>query len=54
MATNEREVDGPLVAGVDVGGTNMSIVVTDARDVILYEDVAPTDRRPSSTRSPVS
>ena len=33
-----------LVAGVDVGGTTTSIVVTDDRDHILYEHVAPTDR----------
>ena len=38
--------DGPLVAGVDVGGTKTSVVVTDGRDRIRYEHVAPTD--PSS------
>ena len=32
-----------LVAGVDVGGTKTSIVVTDDRDAVLYEHVAPTD-----------
>jgi len=37
---------GPLVAGVDVGGTKTSVVVTDGRDRIIYEHVAPTD--PSS------
>lgn len=37
---------GALVAGVDVGGTKVSIVVTDDRDRIQYEHVAPTD--PSS------
>jgi glucokinase len=48
-----RPVDGemaiigrgePLVAGVDVGGTTTSIVITDDRDHIVYEQVAPTDR----------
>jgi len=39
-------LDGALVAGVDVGGTKTSVVVTDDRDRILYEHVAPTD--PSS------
>lgn len=37
-------VDRRLVAGVDVGGTKVSIVVTDVADRVLYEDVAPTDR----------
>jgi glucokinase len=46
IATREPGLDGPLVAGIDVGGTKTSIVVTDDRDVILYERVAPTD--PSS------
>jgi predicted NBD/HSP70 family sugar kinase len=32
-----------LVAGVDVGGTKTSIVVTDDSDAVLYEHVAPTD-----------
>ena len=36
-------LDGALVAGVDVGGTKTSVVVTDDRDRILYEHVAPTD-----------
>jgi glucokinase len=36
--------DGLLVAGVDVGGTKTKIVVTDERDRVLYERVAPTDR----------
>ena len=40
----EPGLDGPLVAGVDVGGTKISVVVTDARDRIFYEHVAPTDR----------
>ena len=44
IATREPGLDGPLVAGVDVGGTKTSIVVTDDRDRILYEYVAPTDR----------
>jgi glucokinase len=34
---------GLLVAGVDVGGTKTSIVVTDDRDQVLYQHVAPTD-----------
>ena len=42
--TLEPGPDAPLVAGVDVGGTKASIVVTDGRDRILYEHVAPTDR----------
>ncbi len=33
-----------LVAGVDVGGTKVSVVVTDDRDRVLYEHVVPTDR----------
>jgi glucokinase len=44
IATDERRLEGPLVAGVDVGGTKTSIVVIDDRDRILYEHVAPTDR----------
>ena len=44
IATYEPGLSGPLVAGVDVGGTKTSIVVTDDRDRILYEHVAPTDR----------
>ena len=35
---------GSLIAGVDVGGTTTSIVITDDLDRILYEHVAPTDR----------
>ena len=42
-ATDEPRLDGPLVAGVDVGGTKSSIVVTDDRDRVLYEHAAPTD-----------
>lgn len=44
IATYEPGLNGPLVAGVDVGGTKTSIVVTDDRDCILYEHVEPTDR----------
>jgi glucokinase len=44
IATDVAEPAGPLVAGIDVGGTKASVVVTDARDRILYEHVAPTDR----------
>ena len=44
IATYEPGLDGPLVAGVDVGGTKISVVVTDDRDRILYEHVTPTDR----------
>ncbi len=44
IATYEPGLDGPLVAGVDVGGTKTSIIVTDDRDRILYEHVTPTDR----------
>lgn len=44
IATYEPGLNGPLVAGVDVGGTNISVVVTDDRDRILYEHVTPTDR----------
>jgi glucokinase len=44
IATEEPGLNGPLVAGVDVGGTKTSIVVIDDRERILYEHVAPTDR----------
>jgi glucokinase len=44
IATHEPGLHGPLVAGVDVGGTKTSVVVTDDRDRILYEHVTPTDR----------
>ena len=44
IATDQPGLSGPLVAGVDVGGTKASIVVVDDRDRILYEHVAPTDR----------
>ncbi len=46
IGTYEPGLDGRLTAGVDVGGTKMSVVVTDDRDRILYERVEPTD--PSS------
>ena len=42
-ATAERSLDSPLVAGVDVGGTKISVVVTDGQDTVLYERVAQTD-----------
>jgi predicted NBD/HSP70 family sugar kinase len=44
IATDAPRTGGALVAGIDVGGTKTSIVVTDERDGILYEHVAPTDR----------
>ena len=44
IATSEPGSNGPLVAGVDVGGTKTSVVVTDDLDRVLYEHVAPTDR----------
>jgi predicted NBD/HSP70 family sugar kinase len=44
IATHEPVFGGPLVAGVDVGGTKTSVVVTDDRDRVLYEHVTPTDR----------
>jgi len=44
IATYEPGLNGPLVAGVDVGGTKTSVVVIDDRDRILYEHVTPTDR----------
>jgi glucokinase len=46
IAPHEPGLAGPLVAGVDVGGTNISVVITDDRGHILYEHVTPTD--PSS------
>jgi predicted NBD/HSP70 family sugar kinase len=42
--TRESGPNGALVAGVDVGGTKTLVVVTDARDRILYERAEPTDR----------
>jgi predicted NBD/HSP70 family sugar kinase len=44
IGTYEPGPDGRLVAGVDVGGTKTSVVVTDDRERILYEHVEPTDR----------
>ncbi len=41
---HEPGLDGPLVAGVDVGGTKTLVVVTDRQDRVLYEHAAPTDR----------
>jgi len=43
IATHEPGFDERLIAGVDVGGTKASVVVTDARDRVLYERVAATD-----------
>jgi glucokinase len=43
MTTAPAMRTGLLVAGVDVGGTKTSIVVTDDLDRVLYEHVAPTD-----------
>ena len=43
IVTYEQGLGGRLVAGVDVGGTKTSIVITDDRDRVIYEDVAPTD-----------
>ena len=43
MTTAPATFTGLLVAGVDVGGTKTSIVVTDDRDAVLYEHVVPTD-----------
>ncbi len=44
IASYERGISGPLIAGVDVGGTKTLVVVTDDLDRILYEHVTPTDR----------
>jgi hypothetical protein len=43
IAAREPGLDERLVAGVDVGGTKTSVVVTDGRDRVLYERIAPTD-----------
>jgi len=40
----DGSLEGLLVAGIDVGGTNTSVVVLDDLDRILYEHVTPTDR----------
>src|SRR5262245_35745815 len=39
-----QRLDGPPIAGVDVGGTKVSVVVTDGQDRIIYEHVEPTDQ----------
>ena len=44
IASYQPGLDGPLVAGVDVGGTKTLVVVTDDLDRILYEHSTPTDR----------
>jgi glucokinase-like ROK family protein len=43
IAAHEPGRSGTLVAGVDVGGTKTSLVVTDDRDRVLFEHVTPTD-----------
>ena len=43
-AGREPGRDGPLIAGVDVGGTKTSIVVTNSGDQVLHERVAQTDQ----------
>jgi len=43
IATYDGPIDRRLIAGVDVGGTKTSVVVTDDQDRVLYEMVAPTD-----------
>ena len=44
IAAYNRPVSRRLIAGVDVGGTKTSVVVTNDDDQVLYEHVAPTDR----------
>ena len=44
IATSDGPIRRGLVAGVDVGGTKTSLVVTDDDDRVLYEHVAPTNR----------
>ena len=44
IATYDGPISGRLIAGVDVGGTKTSVVITDDEDRILYECVVPTDR----------
>jgi glucokinase len=44
IATYDGPANRSLVAGVDVGGTKTSVVITDDHDRIVYEHVAPTDR----------
>ena len=43
-ATYPPRPDGPLIAGVDVGGTKTLVVVTDDLGHILYQQATPTDR----------
>ena len=43
-ASRTPSLDGPLVAGIDVGGTKVSVVVTDRRNRIIYEHIEPTDQ----------
>jgi glucokinase len=43
-ATHEPGLGGPLIAGVDVGGTKIQIVVIDEQARIVYEHVTPTLR----------
>jgi glucokinase-like ROK family protein len=38
------ELDDRLIAGVDVGGTKISVVVTDGRDRIVHGHVVPTNQ----------
>jgi glucokinase len=44
IATYDGPIEGRLIAGVDVGGTKTSVVVTDDHDRVLYQRIAPTDR----------
>ena len=44
IGTHEPALRGPLVAGIDVGGTKTSIVVTDDDDRLHFEYVEPTDQ----------
>jgi predicted NBD/HSP70 family sugar kinase len=44
MATRLDTRRGPFVAGVDVGGTKVSVVITDGQDRVVYERVTATDR----------
>src|SRR4051812_11173883 len=45
ITSAQARVHGPLVAGIDVGGTKTSIVITDDRDRVVYEHARPTDPR---------
>jgi predicted NBD/HSP70 family sugar kinase len=44
IATYDGPIERRLIAGVDVGGTKTSVVITDDDDQVLYEHVAPTNR----------